>query len=153
MRAALFSDTRIAIWFHDAVYETRAKDNEEKSAALAEAALHGLGIAGDMPHKVASLIRLTKHNCAPTTIDEQIIIDVDLAILGQSAIVFDEYESEIRSEYSWVSDNEFWSKRTEFLMALLAREHIFYTEQSRRKYELSARRNLRRSIQRRTGHE
>lgn len=150
--AANAGAVEFAIWFHDAVYDTRAKDNEEKSAALAEAALHGMGISGQLPYTVGSLIRLTKHDVAPTTIDGQVIVDVDLAILGQSAEVFDRYESGIRSEYSWVSDSEFWPKRTEFLMALLAREHIFYTEQCREKYELTARSNLRRSIQRSAGH-
>lgn len=142
-----------AIWFHDTIYNTQTKDNEEASATLAEAALHEMGINDELTQTVASLILLTKHDRAPANIDGQIMLDVDLAILGQSAIVFDRYESAVRSEYSWVSDSVFWSKRAEFLTMLLAREHIFHTEQCREKFELSARNNLRRSIQRTTGRE
>lgn len=142
----------LAIWFHDAIYNTQTKDNEEASAKLAEAALHGMGISEELTRTVAALILLTKHDFAPTDIDGKIVVDVDLAILGQSAVVFDRYESAVRSEYSWVNDSVFWSKRAEFLSMLLAREHIFHTEQCREKYELSARNNLRRSIQRTGGH-
>ena len=147
------SSVELAIWFHDAVYDSRAADNEEKSAALAEVFLRAMGIVGETPHTVGSLIRLTKHDCAPTTVDEQIILDVDLAILGQSPEVFDKYESGVRVEYAWVSDKEFWSKRTGFLKSLLAREQIFHTALCRQRYELAARQNLQRTIDRTASQE
>jgi predicted metal-dependent HD superfamily phosphohydrolase len=147
------SSVEFAIWFHDAVYDSRAADNEEKSAVLAEAVLRAMGIEGETLHTVGSLICLTKHDRAPTMVDEQIILDVDLAILGQSPEVFDKYESGVRVEYSWVSDKEFWSKRTGFLKSLLARERIFHTALCRQRYELAARKNLQRTIDRMASQE
>ena len=37
-------EVNLAIWFHDAVYDTRSKDSEERSAALAAASLRPLGL-------------------------------------------------------------------------------------------------------------
>ncbi len=135
-----------ALWYHDAVYDPRAKDNEARSAALALAALVDMRIGGDIRSRVESLILATRHDRPATTDDEAIIIDVDLAILGQAAEVFDRYEAGVRAEYSWLSDSEFWPKRAEFLAALLARKHIFITSECRQKYEVPARQNLQRSI-------
>jgi len=148
MFAVDMASVEFAIWFHDAIYDTHAKDNEERSASLAEQSLRGMGISGDTSASVRSLVRLTKHDSSPMTVDGQLVVDVDLTILGKSADVYDSYESAIRSEYSWVTDEVFWTKRTELLMAILGRDHIYYTSQFRERYESSARRNLQRSIQR-----
>ena len=37
-----YDSMRLAVWFHDAIYQPRRKDNEIKSAGLAEAALGSL---------------------------------------------------------------------------------------------------------------
>lgn len=136
----------LAIWFHDAVYDSRAKDNEEQSAQLAAASLAKMGLAGELPRAVQALILLTRHDRAPATADERIIIDVDLSILGQPPDVFDRYESGVREEYAWLADDEFWPKRRDFLKTFLARERIYHTEPCARKYERRARENLQRSI-------
>ena len=50
---------RLAAWFHDAVYDPRATDNEERSAEVATVALADLGLAPDAVAEVARLVRLT----------------------------------------------------------------------------------------------
>jgi predicted metal-dependent HD superfamily phosphohydrolase len=135
-----------ALWFHDAVYDTRAKDNEERSASLAREVAASLPDSfGDLTTR---LILATKHSALPNTVDEQIIVDIDLSILGQNRTRFDEYERQIRAEYSWVPADAFAQGRSAILSTFLARARIYSTEILRGKYETCARENLTRSIAR-----
>src|SRR5262245_35431616 len=71
-----------AIWFHDLVYDTHAKDNEERSAEFGREVLTEGGLPEAFARKVTSLILATKHNHAPTAHDEALMVDIDLSILG-----------------------------------------------------------------------
>ena len=128
----------LAIWFHDAVYDTRRSDNEERSAAW---------LLELMPEakRAAELILVTKHHRASTP-DEALLVDVDLAILGQPKERFDRYEQQIREEYAWVPGLIFRKKRREILRGFLERPFIYGTEAFRAKYEEAARANLLRSL-------
>src|SRR6185436_9759121 len=50
----------LAIWFHDAVYDPRASDNEERSADLAAKVGDELALPGQLQHQVKHLILITK---------------------------------------------------------------------------------------------
>ena len=139
----------LALWFHDAVYNPRASDNEEQSAALARRCLSEAGIRSKLSEAVSKLIMATKHNSSPGDADAALIVDVDLSILGQPEARFAQYEEQIRREYAWVPKPIFKSKRAEILRRFLAREHIYATELFRGKYEPQARRNLEASIAKR----
>jgi predicted metal-dependent HD superfamily phosphohydrolase len=141
-------EIELALWFHDAVYGTRNQDNEEQSAEWAQAAVEQAGLAGAVEARVHALILATKHDAEPTTADAALLIDVDLAILGAPAERFDEYERQVREEYSWVPGFMFRRKRREILTAFLARPHVYNTERFRERYEAVARTNLARSIER-----
>jgi predicted metal-dependent HD superfamily phosphohydrolase len=67
------------------------------------------------------------------------MVDVDLSIFGQSEARFDEYEAQIRQEYSWVPPTIFAAKRTEILERFLGREHIYATDFFHQKFEQLAR--------------
>lgn len=135
----------LALWFHDAVYDPKAADNEEQSAALAKRCLVAAGL-GDLAEVVARLIMATKtHDTMPAT-DAALLVDVDLSILGQSAARFAEYEAQIRAEYAWVAAEIFAAKRAEILRRFLARPRIYVTEPFFAPYETQARRNLTESI-------
>lgn len=136
----------LAIWFHDAVYDTRRTDNEEQSASFAAQTLACMGIESARGDFVQKLILLTRHVETPVTRDGQIIVDVDLAILASPPQAFDVYEARIRQEYGWVDDILFWTKRREFLVSMLNRSHIFHTVLFRTRYEDAARHNLQRAI-------
>jgi len=140
--------TEAAIWFHDAIYDTHASDNEEASANLAALLLTQMGVAPSSVRAVAALILFTRHDTRPETIDGRIVVDVDLAILGASPAEFDAYESGIRAEYDWVPEQEFAAKRCAILQAFLARDRLFCTDHFSQKFETQVRANLARSIER-----
>ena len=136
----------LAIWFHDAIYDPRAPDNEEKSAELGTKCLSKTSLAHDLTNQVAQLILATKHHVASLDPDAAFLLDVDLSILGQPESRFLEYEQQIREEYAWVPEPTFKSKRAEILGRFLARERIYVTESFFERYETKARSNLKRSL-------
>jgi predicted metal-dependent HD superfamily phosphohydrolase len=138
----------LAIWFHDAVYDSRTKDSEERSAALADASLERLGLDEEDRRAVSRLVLATKHDGACDDANACIITDVDLAILGQPVDVFDRYERQIREEYHWVHERDYARGRVAVLERFLARDHVFSTSEMQARYEAQARENLRRSIAR-----
>jgi predicted metal-dependent HD superfamily phosphohydrolase len=58
-----------AIWFHDAIYDTRRQDNEEKSAELATERLAGL-LSPDRIDRIARMIRATAGHVVPEGLDD-----------------------------------------------------------------------------------
>ena len=140
----------LALWFHDAVYDPKASDNEEQSAALARNCLESAG-RRDLSETVAALVMATKLHNTEAGSDAALMVDVDLSILGQGEKRFDEYEAGIRAEYLWVPQDIFNAKRAEILQRFLKRERIFSTEHFFAKYERQARKNLENSIRRSAG--
>jgi predicted metal-dependent HD superfamily phosphohydrolase len=139
------ASVELALWFHDSVYDPKAGDNEEQSAALAKNCLEAAGLSR-LASTVNELVMTTKTHHAEAGPDAALVVDVDLSILGQSEARFAEYESQIRKEYGWVPKPIFNSKRKEILQRFLGREHIYTTEYFANRYEEAARRNLERSI-------
>ncbi len=136
----------LAIWFHDAVYDTRAADNEERSAQLALAWLSRTHAEPALMDAVSHLILATKKHDASLHEDAALLVDVDLSILGQPQNRFWDYESQIRAEYSWVPADIFSGKRAEILEGFLARRRIYNTDFFFGRLEVQARANLQASI-------
>jgi predicted metal-dependent HD superfamily phosphohydrolase len=137
----------LAIWFHDAVYNTRAADNEQQSANLATATIQQAGLSAELANKVHQLILATSHqHQAIDDHDTQLLIDIDLAILGSDPDTFKVYESNIRQEYVWVPLTTFQQKRAEILQEFLDRLAIYQTTAYWEMFEAPARRNLAKSI-------
>jgi predicted metal-dependent HD superfamily phosphohydrolase len=139
-----------AIWFHDVVYDMRAKDNEERSADVAEAVLLNGGLPQKFIQQVRLLILATKHNCVPTDNEQGLMVDIDLSILGQNPTRYAAFEEEIRAEYSWVSAADFAAGRSTILKGFIQRKTIFCTTVFVERYEQQARTNLQWAIERLT---
>ncbi len=134
---------RLAAWFHDAVYDPRAADNEERSAAWAEQALIKLGVPALRVEAVRRLILLTKsHSVAIGDADGCVLLDADLAILGAEEARYRIYAGSIRREYAWVPEEAYRAGRAKVLRGFLAREQIYNTPVMRERLEQQARRNL-----------
>lgn len=140
------SEVELALWFHDAIYEPRAKDNEAQSAAWALRVMGDTGIAPNVRERVRTLIMKTCHDGLPETVDEQVLVDIDLAILGAEPARFDEYEMQVRAEYGWVPQFLFNKTRRKILEAFLARPALYATAHFNRLLEKKARENLARSL-------
>jgi pantetheine-phosphate adenylyltransferase len=139
-----------ALFYHDAVYDSAkgdlGSDDEGKSADLAEKDItQKLGLSCEFARRVAALILATKHRDIPLESDHKLIADIDLAIFGRSARLFDIYERQIREEYSWVSWEEFASARKRILQRFLDRG-VYLTPFFVERYERQATLNLKRSI-------
>ena len=137
-----------ALWFHDAVYDPRAADNEERSAERARQVLASLGVADGTAAEVARLVLLTRHHTPPTDAAGRLLCDIDLSILGGSPTDFDAYDRAVRVEYSWVPDSLYRRERRRVLNAFLDRSPLYQTEHFRRRFEAAARENVRRAVER-----
>jgi predicted metal-dependent HD superfamily phosphohydrolase len=133
----------LALWFHDAVYDTRSHDNELRSA---EWAVREIGASNPLARRIHDLILATKHDAAPATADAQLLVDVDLSILGAPRERFLEYESQVRREYAWVPSFLFRRERAKILQSFLARPSIDSTAFFRESLEQRARENLTASL-------
>jgi predicted metal-dependent HD superfamily phosphohydrolase len=135
---------QLAVWYHDAVYDTRAADNEERSADLARTALAVLSILESVISETARLILLTKtHRAAEDDADGRLLLDADLSVLGAEPAVYDRYAAAIRREYAWVPEADYRAGRGRILEGFLARPRIYYRLEQ---VEPAARNNLRREI-------
>ncbi len=135
-----------AIWFHDAVYDSKAKDNEEQSAKLAKDSIKMMDLPDSLGEQVNDLIITTKHTAVPSNRAAHILVDIDLMILGKPEQEFDAYEVGIRKEYEWVPQPDFCTGRSKIIESFLNRPSIYSSELFRNKYESTARKNLKRSI-------
>jgi predicted metal-dependent HD superfamily phosphohydrolase len=142
----------VAIWFHDAVYDTRRHDNEEKSAELAADRLAGL-LSPDRIALIARMIRATAGHHVPDGLNDAqrrdcaLFLDMDLSILGSEPDVFAAYEEAVRREYGWVPDALWREGRKKVLQGFLDRPAIYMSPQFRASHEAAARANLTRSLE------
>lgn len=135
---------RLAAWYHDAVYDSRGKDNEERSADLAAECCRGWGVAAAVVETVQRLILATKSHLADADdVDGHVLLDADLAILGTDPDEYARYARAIRQEYAWVPEADYRRGRATVLHSFLGRARIFRLDRTHERLDASARRNLR----------
>ncbi len=142
------AEVELALWFHDAVYDTRRDDNEERSAEWARKSARAGGLSADAAGRIHTLVMATRHDAPAVGRDAAVLVDADLAILGSDPARFDEYERQIRDEYAWVPEPIYRCERGKVLQAFLDRPSLYRTEPFRAAYEAQARENLARSLAR-----
>lgn len=144
-----------AAFFHDAVYDPRAHDNEERSALLAEHALATMGWPPPDAAAVARYVRATAgHLDAPEPTSStappggagdsglEVFLDADLAVLGADPAAYRAYAAGVRAEYGHLDDLAWRAGRAAVLRHLLARPAIYRTPAGRARWEAAARANL-----------
>jgi predicted metal-dependent HD superfamily phosphohydrolase len=141
-------EVEMALWFHDAIYDTHHGDNEEASADWAARVMANAGVGDDTAERVRRMILASCHRTPPETRDEALMLDIDLSVLGRDRAKFAEYEDQIRREFDWVADDAFQSGRVAVLTRFLDRPQIFLTSELRSQYEQRARENLESALRR-----
>lgn len=136
----------LALWFHDAVYDPQAKDNELKSAELFEQYL-AQDLSADDVQKIIRWILATQRHEATDELDLQFLLDIDLAVLAASPERFAEYEQQIQQEYAWVDPDVYSIKRKEVLTHFYQTEPLYQTEYFQHSFEQRAKMNLKNIIE------
>jgi predicted metal-dependent HD superfamily phosphohydrolase len=131
-----------ALWFHDAIYNTFSRKNEERSADAAASVLTRSNRPAAGVAQVRSLILATRHGPQPKEPAAQLLVDIDLAILGADAYRYAEFELQIRAEYWWVPTAMYRKQRSAILDAFVKRSSIYATHEFRERYERQARNNI-----------
>jgi predicted metal-dependent HD superfamily phosphohydrolase len=137
------------LWFHDAILEPGASDNERRSAQLFVDCARGAPAA--FRQRVARLILATAHSSTTAFDDRAFIVDIDLAGL---AAPWDEFMYKgdlLRREAVAQDDETYYRGQVGFLARLLERRWIFATEHFRTRHEAAARANLERLLALRAG--
>ncbi|MCU4336634.1 HD domain-containing protein [Acinetobacter dispersus] len=131
----------LALWFHDAVYDPQAKDNELKSAELFEQYL-AQDLSIDIVQKIKQWIIATQKHESTNELDLQFLLDIDLAILAASPERFAEYEQQIQQEYAWVDTDVYSIKRKQVLAHFYQIEPLYQTEYFQKNFGQRAKDNL-----------
>lgn len=146
-RCARADEVALALWFHDAVYDPRATagSNELASAAWAARSLVRAGADSDTAQRVHDLVMATQHEAPAdiaSTADAELLVDIDLAILGSPAERFERYDQDVRKEYAWVSAGRYQQGRAQVLQSFIDRPRLYRTEAAYEMLEARARINL-----------
>lgn len=136
----------LAAWFHDAVYEGAAAEDERASAALAVERLHGI-VSDAVSGEVERLVLLTvTHDPEPQDRAGQLLCDADLSVLGSGTDEYACYVATVRDEYAHIPAEEFSQGRRQVLQRLLALDPLYRTADGRRLWAGRARENLDREL-------
>ena len=150
------ADVWCAVLYHDAVYVPGRRDNEARSARLAEA--HFVRwpppVALDRERLSALVLATARHGDwrrddfadDADGDDTRRFLDCDMAILGASPDAFAAYDRAIAEEYRSVPRWLYRRKRRAFFRMLLDAERIYLSDFFRDRLEAQARQNLEAAI-------
>lgn len=142
----------LAVWFHDAIYDPAASDNEGRSACLMLDQLAGLADPA-LLQRAAIMIRATATHAVPSGLapdlarDAALFLDLDLAVLGADPGTYDAYERGIAAEYVPIhGEPRFRAGRHAFLQGLITRPRLFLTDEAHVRLDGPARANISRTL-------
>lgn len=137
----------LALWYHDAVYDPLASDNEAQSVTLMRSDLRAAGAALDAIERVATLIMATReHSVLAGSQDAALLVDIDLSILGAAPEMFERFERAIRAEYAAIEPRLYAAGRAAVLKRLAARSPLYATNLIDTELSAQARLNLQSAV-------
>lgn len=137
-----------SIFFHDVIYKSLRKDNEEKSAEVAIQALTEMTVQKYMIQMCSQQINSTKKHepLERSGNDCLFLIDFDLEILSREWEEYEIYTKQIRKEYKMVPYPIYRNGRKDAMIKFLEKEKIYQTEFYQKEKEESARKNILKEI-------
>jgi predicted metal-dependent HD superfamily phosphohydrolase len=134
-----------SIFYHDYVYKVTRKDNEQKSAEKAVSILPTKSkLDKDMIFTMICATQLHQHNEVE---DINWLIDFDLKVLSKDWNEYQLYAKQIRNEYRIYPNFMYKPGRKKALEHFMTTEFVYQTDEFRRKFEKSARRNIQDEIE------
>ena len=120
---------RLAIFFHDVIYDPARSDNERRSADLLKRRLSRY-ISAERLDRAIAIIEATAGHQATGDHDTDLVLDLDMAILAQPWPVYETYARGVMAEYLPHIGEAAWrqGRVSLFLDPTLARGKIFLTD-------------------------
>ncbi len=145
----VFTAFLYAIFYHDIIYKPLRSDNEEQSAEFAKRDMKLLNIDEKIIEATEKLILATKTHQVSAEIDNptlhfatQVLLDLDLAVLGQKPNIYKRYAENIRQEYWLIPPKIYAEGRKKVLKYFLNMPNIYKTSYFYNQFENQAKQNL-----------
>jgi len=135
------TELEVALFFHDAIYEPLASDNEVRSAEELRRLACEAEVPTEVVERIARLIQSTATHDARSG-DAALLSDIDLSILGASPARYARCEQEVRREYAAIDEASYRVGRARVLRGFLDRIEIYRTPRLAARLEAQARDNL-----------
>jgi len=132
--------TLFAIYYHDIIYKSTKSDNEHRSALFFKERISKTNFKEI--EKCCLQIEATKHHKKTKDVDTNILLDIDLSILGMDEMVYKEYCLNVRKEYQIYPDLMYYKGRKKVLKNMLDKRSIYACDYFITKYESKARENI-----------
>ncbi|WP_158975034.1 hypothetical protein [Cellulophaga sp. L1A9] len=129
-----------AIYYHDSIYSITKSDNEHQSALYFKKMISKTSF--DAITEVMDLIEATKEHKLSKDHDTNVLLDLDLAVLGEKPENYLIYAKAILKEYYIYPDFMYRKGRKKVLMNMLNLEGIYKTDFFKTQFEATARENL-----------
>ncbi len=136
---------RLALFYHDYEYDVFNPNNEHDSAEIAHFEIERVRHKSDLADTVRDLILATRHQPGSQLVtdnDTQILLDIDLSILGASYSRYKLYQHQIRQEYISIPQDKYVTGRIEVLGKFINRDRLYLTDFCHEKFEKDAKINM-----------
>lgn len=142
-----FDTLLFSIFYHDIVYDASKKDNEERSGDIAKERLIQLKVSDHSYELTYSQILATKSHITSANPDTNLLLDIDLSVLGADWDTYLNYANGVRKEYHIYPDLLYKPGRRKVLNHFLEMTNIYKTELLKNRFEANARVNLRKELE------
>jgi predicted metal-dependent HD superfamily phosphohydrolase len=124
---------KLAIFFHDWIYDPKSKDNEIDSIKCFKNFVNEICLSDSLSSRVSGYIERTITHTLPTNVQEvdsdlSLFLDFDLEVLSRSDEDYALYAEQIQAEYSHLKPVDYYAGRLKVLRSLLDRDRLYFSD-------------------------